>query len=251
MLKHLLGHLIEAATHADGKALLTLRVLIAHPGRLTADYLRGKRKPYLPPLQIFLLANLVFFLLHPLIGSNTLTTDLNTQLHYTWHHAIVESLVAPRLALRGITLEAYAAVFNPAAITLASSLVVLVVPVFSLAVIAFHWRQRRNLSAHLTFSLHFGAFWLLMLCGILALTHLAIFLLGRLHIFPSAIAVSRAILAGSLGLMSLYLLRAVRTVFVVEAWPIAAVKAGLMSAALLLALQAYQCALFFITFWST
>src|SRR4051812_33223225 len=187
--RHFLGHLFEAFTHIDGKIFLSLRLLLAAPGRLTADYLRGKRKPFIPPLQLFLLANLVFFLLHPVIGSNTLTTDLNTQLHYTWHHATVESFVAPRLALRGLTVEAYAAIFDPAAITLAKSLLILVVPVFSLAVMAFYWRQRRNLAAHLTFSLHFSAFWLLMLCVILALTNLVIFLFGLLHVFPSALVV--------------------------------------------------------------
>jgi hypothetical protein len=250
-LKHFLGHLLEALTHADGKIFVTLRLLLAEPGRLTADYLQGRRKPHVPPLQIFLLANLVFFLLHPLIGSNTLTTDLNTHLHYTWHHATVESLVAPRLALRGLTVEAYAAVFDPAAITLAKSLVILVVPVFSLAVMACYWRQRRNFAAHLTFSLHFSAFWLLMLCVILALTNLTVFLLGLLHVFPSALLVSRAILGCSLALMTLYLFRAARTVFGAEAWPVTAGKAFAMAAALLLSLQAYRFALFFITFWST
>jgi hypothetical protein len=250
-LKHFLGHLFEAFTHADGKIFLSLRLLLAEPGRLTADYLRGQRKSYIPPLQLFLLANLVFFLLHPLIGSNTLTTDLNTQLHYTWHHAIAESLVSPRLALRAVTVETYAVIFDPAAITLAKSLVILVVPVFSLAVMAFYWRQRRNIAAHLAFSLHFSAFWLLMLCAILALTNLTVRLLGQVHVFPSALAVSRSILGVSLGLMTIYLFRAARKVFAVEAWPVTAAKAVLMGVALLLSLQAYRFVLFFITFWST
>jgi hypothetical protein len=250
-LKHFLGHLLEALTHADGKIFVTLRLLLAEPGRLTADYLQGRRKPHIPPLQIFLLANLVFFLLHPLIGSNTLTTDLNTQLHYTWHHATAESLVAPRLAQRGITFEAYAAIFDPAAITLAKSLLILVVPFFSLAVMVFYWRQRRNLAAHLTFSLHFSAYWLLLLCVLLVLTNLALWLLGRWHVFPSAVIVSRSILGCSLGFMALHLFRAVRRVFAAEPWPATAAKALFMSAALLLSLQAYRFALFFITFWST
>jgi hypothetical protein len=248
---HFLEHLFEALTHADGKIFLTLRLLLTEPGRLTADYLRGKRRPYIPPLHLFLIANLVFFLLHPVIGSNTLTTDLNTQLHYTWHHATAESLVAPRLALRGLTVEAYAALFDPAAITLAKSLVILVVPVFSMAVMIFYWWQRRNLATHLVFSLHFSSFWLLMLCVILALTNLMVYLLGQLHVFPSAVAVSRGILGCSLGLMTLYLFRAGRAVFAAEAWPLTAAKALLMGVALLLTLQAYRFALFFLTFWST
>jgi hypothetical protein len=34
-LKHFLGHLFEAFTHADGKIFLTVRLLIIEPGRLT------------------------------------------------------------------------------------------------------------------------------------------------------------------------------------------------------------------------
>jgi hypothetical protein len=90
-----------------------------------------------------------------------------------------------------------------------------------------------------------------MLCVVLALTNLMVFVLGRFHIFPSALLVSRGILGCSLALMALYLFRAARTVFVVEAWAVTAGKAFALAAALLLSLQAYRFALFFITFWST
>jgi hypothetical protein len=250
-LRRFLEHLFEAFTHADGKVFLTLRSLLTRPGRLTADYLRGKRKPYIPPLQIFLICNLVFFLLHPLIGSNTLTTDLNTQLHYTWHHGVAESLVTPRLALRKVTVEAYAAVFDPAAITLAKSLVILVVPFFSLAVMVLHWRQRRHYSAHLVFSLHFGAFWLLLISATLALTNLTVRLLRTVDVFPSDTAVNRGIIGFSLVLMTAYLFRAARLVYAAEPAWLTLAKALALGIALNLSLQAYRCALFFITFWST
>jgi hypothetical protein len=193
-LRRLIEQLFEAFTHADGKIWLTLRTLLARPGRLTADFLLGKRKPYIPPLQVFLIANLGFFLLHPLIGSNTLTTGLHTQLHYTWHHAMAESLVAPRLAQRGMTADGYAAIFDPAAITLAKSLVILLVPMFSLAVMVLFWRHRRHFTTHLVFSLHFGAFWLLLICATLALTNLTVRVLRYADVFPSDAAVSWSII---------------------------------------------------------
>ncbi len=246
-----LEHLFAAFTHTDGKIFLTLRLLLTRPGRLTADYLRGKRKPYITPLQLFLICNLVFFLLHPLIGSNTLTTDLNTQLHYIWHHGIVESFVTPRLALRQVTVEAYAAVFDPAAITLAKSLVILVVPIFSFAVMALHWRQRRHFSAHLVYALHFGAFWLLLISATMALTYLTVRLLRSADVFPSATAVDRGIISVSFALMTFYLFRAGRAVYATEAAWLTLVKALALGITFNFALQAYRFALFFITFWST
>ncbi len=246
-----LEHLLEALTHADGKLLLTLRNLLTRPGRLTADYLRGRRKPYIPPLQIFLICNLIFFLLHPFIGSNTLTTDLNTQLHYTWHHALVEPLVAPRLAARTVSLEAYTEAFNAAAVTLAKSLVILVVPIFSLAVVALYGRQRRYYAAHLVFSLHFGAFWLLLVCATLTLTIITLALLRPAGIFPSAAAVGYSTTAGHLAIMTVYLFRALREVFAAESFRGTVAKALALAIALELSLQAYRLVLFFITFWST
>ncbi len=250
-LRRFVEHLFEAFTHADGKIFLTLRSLLTRPGRLTADYLRGKRKPYIAPLQLFLICNLIFFLLHPLIGSNTLTTDLNTQLHYIWHHGIVESLVLPRLALRQVTVEVYAAAFDPAAITLAKSLVILVVPIFSLAVMALYWRQRRHYSAHLVFSLHFGAFWLLLISATMALTNLTVRLLRTADVFPSDTAVNRGIIGFSLVLMTVYLFRAGRAVYTAEAAWLTLGKAITLGITFNFSLQAYRFALFFITFWST
>jgi hypothetical protein len=250
-LKRSFEQMFAAFTHADGKIFRTLRTLLAQPGRLTADYLKGRRKPYIAPLELFLICNLIFFLLHPLIGSNTLTTDLNTHLHYTWHAAIAQSLVAPRLAARAMTVEAYAVIFDAAAVTQAKSFVILVVPIFSLAVMALFWRQRRHYAAHLVFSLHFCACWLLLICATLALTNLTVRLLRTGHIFPSALAVSCGLVVFSLAVMTAYLFRAVRVVFGRAANWVTLAKALALGVALDLSLQAYRFVLFFITFWST
>lgn len=37
-----------AFANADGKFFLSLRFLLTRPGGLTADYLRGRRKPSIP-----------------------------------------------------------------------------------------------------------------------------------------------------------------------------------------------------------
>ena len=249
--RRFLEHLLEAFTHADGKIFLSLRYLLTRPGQLTADYLRGRRKPAIAPLQLFLIANLIFFLLHPLVGSNTLTTDLNTHLHYTWHTATAQALVAPRLAARGLTAEAYAVTFDPASVTQAKSLVILLVPVFSLAVMLLYWRRRPHLSAHLVFALHFAAFWLLLICATLALTNLTMALLRGAGIFPSAALVTRSTFAFTLAVTTGYLFHAVRVTFGPDPLGASLAKAVALALAFDLGLHAYRFVLFFITFWST
>jgi uncharacterized protein DUF3667 len=44
----------------DGRIAATFRNLI-HPGRLTIDYLAGRRARYLPPVRLYLIASLIYF----------------------------------------------------------------------------------------------------------------------------------------------------------------------------------------------
>lgn len=245
-------HMFAAFTHADGKIFLTLRGLLTRPGRLTADYLRGRRKPYIAPLQLFLICNLIFFLLYPIIGGvKTLTNDLDTHLHYLWHSGLARSMVEPRLAARELTPEAYAAIFNPAAVTQAKTLVILLVPIFSLAAMILYWRHRRLCTAHLVFALHVCSFWLLFVCAKLTLINLTLRLLREFSIFPSADAVDLGSLLFGLLAMSGYLFRATQVVFNRQHPAVTLAKAALLALALELSLQAYRVVLFFITFWST
>src|SRR4051812_41881849 len=51
-------HVVEAVANFDGRVLRTLKTLITKPGKLTREFMRGVRLPYLQPLQCFLLFNL-------------------------------------------------------------------------------------------------------------------------------------------------------------------------------------------------
>jgi hypothetical protein len=159
--------------------------------------------------------------------------------------------VAPRLAARHLTVEAYGVIFDAAAVTQAKSLVILVVPIFSLAVALLYWRQRRPYPVHAVFALHFGAFWLLLICATLALTNLAVRLLRTVNRFPSAAGVGWSIILFSLAITTVYLFRAVRGVFARESAWITVAKALVLGIAFDLSLQVYRFVLFFITFWST
>lgn len=58
---HLVAEAFEGFFHADGRLWRTLPRLVVEPGRLTRDYLDGKRAPQIPPLRLFLVVVLVFF----------------------------------------------------------------------------------------------------------------------------------------------------------------------------------------------
>lgn len=62
-LGHLLLEVIEGFTHLDTKLLNTLKSIFLSPGKLTKDFLEGRRGRYIPPIRLYFLASFLFFLL--------------------------------------------------------------------------------------------------------------------------------------------------------------------------------------------
>ncbi len=67
-LLHLAGETIEAFTHGDGRVLRTVRLLALDPGRLTRDWLDGRRVRDVPPVRLFFAALFALFLVASLGG---------------------------------------------------------------------------------------------------------------------------------------------------------------------------------------
>src|SRR5580765_7609777 len=52
----------EDLTHADSRLWRTLGALLFRPGKLTAEFLAGRRARYLPPVRLYLVVSVAFFL---------------------------------------------------------------------------------------------------------------------------------------------------------------------------------------------
>lgn len=172
-LRGLLDQAVEALTNVDGRVLRSLRCLVTRPGQLTAAYLQGKRKPYLAPVPLFLVANVLFFALESMTGGTVFSTPLDSHLHkQPWSEA-VRPLIERRLERMQTTTAAYAPQFDTAIAVHARSLILLMAISFTaLPAIAFR-RSRKPFAAHAVFSLHLYAFMLLMFCaGMLVLAAL-------------------------------------------------------------------------------
>jgi Protein of unknown function (DUF3667) len=60
---HLISHFFQDITHFDGKFFSTLKLLIARPGFLSAEYKRGRRASYLNPIRMYIFTSAFFFLI--------------------------------------------------------------------------------------------------------------------------------------------------------------------------------------------
>lgn len=62
-MNHLIGEVLRETLDLDGRAVRTVRTLFLHPGVLTEEYLAGRRKVFTPPLRLYLVISVSFFVL--------------------------------------------------------------------------------------------------------------------------------------------------------------------------------------------
>jgi len=181
---HVLGEAVEAFFHIDSKVFLTLKTLILEPGKLTEEFFLGRRKPYMSPLQIFFVCNLLFFVLQPLTGLEILAPPLRAYETNTFLRPTATRLVDRRLEKEHIArnnaqqFSEFTAHFDRVSRLQAKSLILILSPMLAAVLAVLNFRRRRYFTEHLIFSLHVYAWWLLWLLMILVLFSLT-FLLTR------------------------------------------------------------------------
>ena len=85
----LLRELLEDFMDFDSRFMRTIKPLLFRPGRLTRDYLDGKRFRYVPPLRLYIFSSIAFFFLAAILAGDAITiqseadgdTDVITGIH--------------------------------------------------------------------------------------------------------------------------------------------------------------------------
>ena len=187
-LKHVLAEAAEAFFHVDSKIFLTLKTLVARPGKLTADFFLGRRKPFMSPLQTFFVCNLLFFILQPLTGLEILAPPLRVFESNDYIGKTATRLVDRRLAKEHLSrtnpeqFNEFTERFERAAHLQAKSLILVLAPMLAVVLVILNFGRKRYFSEHIIFSLHAYAWWLLWLLAnllILALVVVLPLLAGR------------------------------------------------------------------------
>ena len=71
----LLRDLMEDLLDFDSRFMRTLKPLLFKPGRLTKDFMNGRRFRYAPPMRLYIFSSIVFFLLAALFSSDLVTVS--------------------------------------------------------------------------------------------------------------------------------------------------------------------------------
>ena len=239
--------------HLDNRILRTLRMLLTRPGELTRAYFEGGRSKYTKPLTLFVLLNILFFIIQPHTGllQYSFRSYLGTTSATLGYR---ERLVAAKLAASGEPQSLYAVRFDARLAEQKKSLLIFSVPVLA-GIMKLIYGRRRHYVEHLVFAVHTYAILLLTLgfgLGIL-LRYLivAIHPLGSVgealaHALGSEAGLGTVVFIVIASYSFLALRRAYRDS---SRWAI--MRAGMIAFTVMMLVPAYQISLFFITLWTT
>jgi hypothetical protein len=113
---------------------------------------------------LFLIANVLFFALQWLTGTNIFSSTLDSHLHHQDWSDLARTLLDQRLKKTGTPIELYAPVFDHAVVTNAKSLIVLMTIPFAALLPLLFVGRRRPFMVHVVFALHLYTFLLLLFC---------------------------------------------------------------------------------------
>jgi hypothetical protein len=153
-------------TSLDSRLLRTVGTLLGRPGRLTREYLDGRRVRYTQPLQLYLGAAAAFFFVNayrPFLtfdpGQARVVSSLNA---IGVSGTVSRESLAP-LAARGISMELFRERFEATVTGYLPAFLVASVLLFGLVLHLFHRRAPAGYVGHVVFSLHWSAFFLLLM----------------------------------------------------------------------------------------
>lgn len=157
---HILGEAIGAVTNFDSKLFQTLQLLFFYPGKLSTLYVSGIRVPYMKPFQLFLIANVIFFLF--LSDVDVFRTPAKWFFVETTEGIGVIEYVKHLETTRALSRAEIATLYDNKSENLAKGLIIFLIPFIAIIGLMLNWRKEWAFGKHVIFAIHFFTFVLLM-----------------------------------------------------------------------------------------
>lgn len=241
---YFLVSLLKATTSLDGKFLKTLKIMLARPGEVSYQYLNGKRVPFIKPMSMFFVANLLYFLF-PLF--NSLNSSLYVQMNMLPHSGVVTHLVEKRIAAEKMDFEEFQIRYDQQSTNMARMALILLVIYFSLPLSLINYSRKMYYYDHLLASLEACSF--IIMLNFVALMWLFRFVVYLADQFGSNIQFimnDSFLSVVSIGVLLYPFFQLERRVYAQPLWW-ALGKASLLIVSFYLVLQVYRGSLFFLT----
>lgn len=155
--RHLVAEFLGNLFFLDNRLFVTFRYFLLFPGKMTVEFLEGKRRKFLPPITLFLFINLIYFFSSPLTDYSL---PIHDQVKQLGHGPIAKKMLERRLEEREITLEDYAPKYKKASDDISKTVMILNVPLIALFTYLISFKRRKFYYDSLIFSLHYFSFFL-------------------------------------------------------------------------------------------
>jgi hypothetical protein len=170
--RELLHDALEGITHSDSRLWRTLNLLWFKPGKLTQEFVAGRRAAYLPPFRLYLVLSVLFFLVASLSPTQVKFVNLDSQTLEAGAppdcakvNATEFSVPlfgrdwAPRIkrACSEIARDSGSSLAHVAIATMPKAMFIFL-PLVAFLHMLMYWRPRHRYAVHLLFFLHVHAF---------------------------------------------------------------------------------------------
>lgn len=150
--------MVDIFTHVDSRLFLSFKYLLIRPGFLTVEYIRGARKAYMKPFQLFLLCNILFFFF---MGSSDILLIPSKWFISDQYGEPAAVRTAEELASKnGYTMATLEALYNNKVTANSKVFVVMLLPFIALGTFVFGFKQHRQFGKHLVFSVYLLSFFM-------------------------------------------------------------------------------------------
>ena len=237
-------------TSADGRLWRTVRALFV-PGKLTDEYLGGRRGLYARPVRIFLVANVALFFALSGSDGTLLKGPLTTHFGAALYGDAARTMTDERAERWGVPADEFEAAFDRQASALAPSLVGVLIPAFALLLAVTTWWADGSGVRHVVLATHTVAAFIALTFVLMLALELALAGVRWAAGNPRWADSMDPVLIPLMGVtFVVYLGAAVRRVYGVPVWAAAAVGVVLGTVGFAFAFWCFRLVLFFVTLWT-
>ena len=235
--RELIHEALEGITHSDSRLWVSLKYLLFVPGKLTQEFIAGRRASYLPPFRLYLVLSVAFFLLTSLTHTELLHLDTDAATDSASHAAPQKT---PEESCSNLQVNIFGRSDEQQRFRLACAQIVsdhgknyqhvvvgtmpkamfIFLPLIAFFHMLLYWRPRRLYAEHLLFFVHVHAFAFLAMAIVLLLSALG-------DAFKPAGATAVVVMASIGVYMPVYVVLAMRRVFR-RGWLSTFFKAGVL-----------------------
>jgi hypothetical protein len=238
---------VQEFLSADGKLWRTIKALFV-PGKLTTEYLAGRRGLYVRPIRIFLFVNIVLFFAMRDSNGTILKGPLTSSFSALLYGSLAQRLAEARAAVWPGGMESFQGAFDAQSAALAPTLVAVLIPV--LALVLMLNRRRRSGVRHVVLATHLVS-WMIAATTIFgaALSIGLQFAHDRGWIQPGVDSIDPVLVPSLIVLYAIYFILAIRRVYGLSPWRSLASGVLCGTVGFAFAFWTFRAFLYFVTLW--